>query len=428
MTKYAKQRQAKPRITARAAGLLFSPPGLIVICVVLLWAAWSGLTVIAIICGLAISAAGLSVIWGHLALKNLRGECSFSDLRGFPGDKVEFKLRMINRKVLPLPWAEINLDVPTGFPINEKASESDLDGFVKITRSSPLLWYSVMSWKGSLSGRKRGYYRLGPLSVTTGDIFGFYPRTLIEPSADHLIVYPRLFDIDRLTLSTAYPLGEALSEKRWFEDPSRTIGVRDYSPGDSLRRIHWKASARRQQLQVKVFESTTTLKVALFLVADSFQRQETILEDELETGISMAASLASYCIEKKNQVGLWTNSRLADSGLPARIPAGSGVECLVQILEALAKATPASHQTFSQFFQSESEQLPAGATLVFIFSRVSPELITTLVEARNSGYKILALQTGEATDSEIWPEIPRYLIDPSGQITAVRYGGTDAGS
>jgi uncharacterized protein (DUF58 family) len=422
MNKKVPPAQPGSRITTRATGLLLSPLGLIAIGAVMLWSAWNGFTIIVVIAGLMVSTAGLTRFWGYLALKNLRGECPASDLRVFPGDSVELKLRLVNRKILPLPWAEISKEIPAGFLSNEKAGESDQAGFEKIVRSSPMLWYSAMSWKFKLSCRKRGYYKLGPLSVTTGDIFGFYPRTLIEPDEEHIVVYPRIFDINHLTLSASYPLGEALAEKRLFEDPSRAIGVRDYSPGDSLRRIHWKATARRQQLQVKVFESTTTLKVSIFLATDSYQVQGLDLADELETGISAAASLANYCIEKKSQVGFWTNSRLADSGLPARIPAGSGVERLVRILETLAKVTPFSHQAFPAFFQSERANLPSGSTLLFILSQASPELLSMLVEARTSGYKILVLQTSEAEDSGILPDIPWYKVNSSGQILENRPG------
>jgi uncharacterized protein (DUF58 family) len=417
---------ATPKITTRVTGLLLSPWGLVVVGVILLWAAWNGMTIVVVIAGLAVSTAGLAWAWGHLAMKNLRGECYLSDSRVFPDDQVELKLRLANQKILPLPWAEISEEIPAVFLNKEIAAESDHAGFVTITRSSPLLWYSAISWKCCLSCRRRGYYKLGPLAISSGDIFGFYPRTLIEPDKDHLIVYPRLFNIDHLSLPASYPLGEALAERRLFEDPSRAVGVRDYSPGDSLRRIHWKASARQQHLQVKVFESTTTLRVAIFLVVDSFQVPGMNLEDELETAISTAASVSNYLIDKKSQVGLWTNSRLADNGLPARIAVGSGVERLVQILEALAKVTPASFQSFPEFFQSEREHLPSGSTLIFILSTVSPDLKTMLIEAKNSGYKTLVFQTSEAGGSETINDIPWYKVNSSGQITETHTGGYDA--
>ena len=86
-----------------------------------------------------------------------------------------------------------------------------------------------------------------------------------------MIVYPKIFPIAHLGIPSLHPLGETIAERRIFEDPIRVIGVRDYNPRDSRRHIHWKATARRQELQVKVFEPTTTLKVAIFLAIDSFK-------------------------------------------------------------------------------------------------------------------------------------------------------------
>ena len=86
-----------------------------------------------------------------------------------------------------------------------------------------------------------------------------------------------------------------------FQDPTRPVGVRDYQHGDSLRHVHWKASARLQSLQVKIFEPTTTFKVALFLSVDSFTFNGSFSEDEFELGISVAASLAHHVIEREAQ-------------------------------------------------------------------------------------------------------------------------------
>ncbi len=262
---------SEKKTSTEPAGLLLSKFGLIAAAIILILAAWAGQTVIVILLGLALAAAGLSKLWSILSLKGVHCERYLSEQRVFPGEYLELKLRVVNRKLLPLPWLQVNDEVPAGFTPDLHLVPGNKPGFNSISQSTSILWYSAINWKYRLFCNKRGYYPLGPLTVTSGDIFGFYPRTATEPVKDYIIVYPKIYPLGRLAIPSLYPLGEAKSEKRIFEDPSRTIGVRDYSPGDSLRRIHWKASARHQQLQVKVFEPTTTLKVAMFLAVDSFQ-------------------------------------------------------------------------------------------------------------------------------------------------------------
>jgi uncharacterized protein (DUF58 family) len=291
-----------------------------------------------------------------------------------------------------------------------------------VSQSTSILWYSAVSWKYRLLCKKRGYYQLGPLTVTSGDIFGFYPRTAVEPATDYLVVYPRIYTVSQLAIPSLYPLGEAKSEKHIFEDPSRTIGIRDYSPGDSLRRIHWKVSARRQKLQVKVFEPSTTLRVGIFLGVDSFQKNGIWDVEELELGISVAASLASHLADKNSQIGIWTNSKLADSGQSAIVPLGGGVNQLVRILETLAKVLPAYNSSFEDFLQSERTHLPLGITLVLVLSQISDTLKGIIADLRQNGYKLLIFQVGEANNQWELPDIPCYSVRQPGDLAEIRSG------
>ncbi len=413
---------AGKKIFTQPAGLLLNRLGLVAIAVLLVMAAWAGQVMIVILLSLALSAAGLSKIWSWMSLKGVHGERQMSQLRAFPDEHLEIKIRISNRKLLPLPWIQVTDEVPAGFATDFPAQPGSRPGFVKLAFSSPMTGYSALNWKYSLFCHKRGYYPLGPLTLASGDIFGFYPRQAAYPPADPIIVYPRIYTLAQLGIPSLYPLGETRSEKRIFEDPSRTIGVRDYHPGDSLRRIHWKASARHQQLQVKIYEPATTLKVGLFLAVDSFQNQGICVENVLELGINAAASVANYLIEKNNQAGLWINSKLADSGHAARILPRGGVEQLVSILEALAKVTPYSSSDFIEFFQSERQALPMGITLVFILFQLSDEIKSILTDLKTDGYKIFVLQVGETKVESIMPDFAQYNIQSPMNLTGLLSG------
>jgi uncharacterized protein (DUF58 family) len=410
------------KASTEPAGILLNKYSLLVVAVLLVIAAWFQQTVIVILLGLALSAAALSWLWSALSLKGVHCERYLTEQRVFPGEYLELKLRLVNRKLLPLPWIQVNDEVPAGFITDFAPSPGNRPGFGLIAQSTSILWYSAISWNYRLFCNKRGYYPLGPLTVTSGDIFGFYPRTSTEAKTDFLIVYPKVYPLGQLAVPSLFPLGEAKSEKRIFEDPSRTIGIRDYSPGDSLRRIHWKASARHNHLQVKVFEPTTTLRVALFLAVDTFQSGGSWDEDSLELGISTAASLANYLVDKNSQAGLWANSRLADSGQPARIGLRGGVDQMIGILEALAKVVPSISTPFLDFFQSERKVLPLGTTLVFIFARLPERLKEVFVDLKENGYRLLVFQIGEGENGEALPDIPWYNIHQPEELAEIRRG------
>lgn len=356
----------------------------------LLLAAWFGQTVIVVLLGLLLAAAGLSRLWSRLSLVNVRCQRQLSQQRAFPGDSIDLKLRVINRKPLPLPWVQVEDEIPLDLMPQAAAAPGKSPGTGLLSHASALLWYTGVSWKQKLACKKRGYYALGPVAITSGDIFGFYSRSVTEPLTDHVVVYPRIYPVSRLAIAALQPQGDITAERRLLEDPTRLVGVRDYTPHDSLRHVHWKATARHQTLQVKVFEPTTTLKTEIFLAVDSFNHTADDDED-FELGISAAASIAHHVSEQRSPVGLMANTRLADSGKPVEILPGTGTAQLISILEALARATAYSSRPFEEFLQQERAALPFGTSLVFVAAGLTPALIDRLEDLKAGGHRLVVL-------------------------------------
>lgn len=382
------------RVSSQPAGYLLSRWGLLVLFAFLLLAAWHRQPVIVVLLGLVLSAAGLAKLWSRLSLVGVRCERVLSERRVFPGEHIELTLKLVNRKLLPLPWAQVDDKLPVAFAPGIATEPGNRPGYGLLSKGASLLWYSQVRWRQQLDCNQRGYYPLGPVTVTSGDIFGFYPRSLTEPQVDHVIVYPRIFPVRQLDIPSQFTLGDTRAERRIFLDPTRVIGVRDYTHHDSLRHIHWKATARHQELQVKVFEPTTTVKAALFVAVDSFNYDGSLHEADFELAISTAASIANYVTGRSSSVGLFVNTRLADTGQPASIQPGSGTSQLVAILEALAKVTAIASAPFDEFFSAEQRTLSWGTTLIVIYSRPTESLGRLLANLRADGRKLLVFQVG----------------------------------
>jgi uncharacterized protein (DUF58 family) len=414
------------RASTKVSGLLLNWLFLIIVAVSIFIAAWTAQTIIVIILALLLSAAGLARLQSCFSLKGVNCERTLSNTRAFPGEVIELKHRLANRKILPLPWVQIKERVPEHFVKDMDKSDEDDPGFTTLSVSTAVSWYTAINLKQELHCQKRGYFPVGPLKLLSGDIFGFYLRQQEVTGIEYLTVYPKIFPVEQIALPPAYPLGESKEERRIFEDPSRTAGIRDYIQGDSLRRIHWKASARRQSLQVKIFEPTTTLHAAIFLVADSFfyktdsvndlEPEWSLDDDKFELGISGAASLANYGAEVKSRIGFWTNARLADTQQPAAVLPGSGVTKLIEILESTARITGKYDIPFTEYFHQVRKALPMGITLIFVVSLLSRQMKDLLCDLRDSGYKLLVLQTEETGSKTTIPQIPWYTLSREGII------------
>jgi uncharacterized protein (DUF58 family) len=409
---------SQTRLVTEPSGYLFHNGSLLVLTGLLLISAWSGLAPLVVPLGLILGAAVLAKFWTRLSLIHVSCRRSVTIHRLFPGDQTDLVFQVVNRKPLPLPWMEVEDTIPEELAEEGMPPSSRKPNARSLIRSSSLLWYRRTKWKYRLRAQKRGYYPLGPISLRSGDLFGFYTRTLELPLAEPIIVYPEIVPLQQIAIPSLFPLGDVRSAKRIFQDPVRPIGLREYQPGDSLRHIHWKASARSQRLQVKVFEPTTTLQASLFLAADGFRENGDLHEPDFEWAISLAASIAQDLIKKGIAVGLFVNSRQIDSGLPVQILPGGSREQILILLEALAKVTSDPSEDFDLFLQRERRNLFLGNSLIFILKKISANFAGQVRELKEAGYKVKVIQAGDLNPGPLDPTLLQSCPRPASPSSA----------
>jgi uncharacterized protein (DUF58 family) len=416
-----RSRRRESKSVTQAAGALLTGPGLAALAAVLVLAAWHSQTGILLLAGLFLATAACAWLWSRLALAGVRAERRLETTRAFAGERIGCVLRLVNRKPLPLPWVRLEDSLPPALrpvPAGEPAEAGS------VTRSAALLWYRGIRWKLEIDCARRGFYPLGPLKITTADLLGLYARSAFVGETAPIIVYPRIFPVDTGRIPSLHPMGESRAALRLFQDPTHTIGVRGYDCGDSLRLIHWKATARRADLQVRVLAATTSFQAGIFLDAASFTAAAAGMgpdkgagtDEEFELGISVAASIAAALAERGSPTGLFVNARLADSGQPAAIAPSAGKGRLVDILEALAKVTAVPTGPLTPFVESQRAKLPAGTTLVFIVARPPESLASLAAGLHASGFRVLVLTVGAHPAPQLPARVPWQRVARPGDL------------
>jgi uncharacterized protein (DUF58 family) len=352
--------------------------------------------ILILIAGLAAMALGSALIWKHGAMAGLMYERSFSQTRIFPGETVDVTIRVTNRKLLPLPWLEVWDEFPKSLPLARgKLEISPYPNVGLLSHTLGMRWYERVTWRHQVRAVSRGYYPFGPATLRSGDVFGIFTVESLRPLRQRLIVYPRVVPIERLGIPAKQPFGDMHASQRLFEDPSRTVGIRDYERQDGFRRIHWKATARRQALQTRVYEPTATPQVAIFLNINTFEHLwEGIDSRVLESAIVVAASLAAYALEQGYASGLFANAPMVEGDQAIRVRPSSAPEQLTAILETLAKLTPFALLPFEAVIERESPALPWGATLVIVSPVIPAELAASLLRLRRAGRQIAVVTFG----------------------------------
>lgn len=342
----------------------------------------------------------LSRIWDRYCLTGLEFRRRFSRSRVSFGEVIELELEIVNRKILPLAWLEIEDEIPRDLlPSRGQIYASHKPGRSLLINLIPLRPFERVRRRYPLPCLARGEHVFGPTRVRTGDLFGLVHRTLDLEETDAVVVYPKVVSLSTLGFPSHRPLGELRTHSWIFEDPSRLAGVREYRPGDSLRRIHWNASARTQRLQTRVYEPTTSHTLALYLNLRTSPGEwwgYYYNPQALELAITTAASIAAWALEKGFQVGLFTNGMHRMVAGPVSVGFGTGESRLPEYLEALGRLQRFAVRPFESLLADKTRHLPFGATLVAVSAVLSEAIADELIAVRKRGFPVVLVLVSDS--------------------------------
>jgi len=385
---------------------------------------WAGLALVGLLLGLLLQQPALTLLatltltvtplawlWNRYSLRRVEYVRLLGERRAFPGEVVELTVRVTNRKPLPLAWLRIEDQFPLKVTLLEGGVTSSSKPKVGyLVNLLSMRWYEEVNWGYRLRCDHRGIHYFGPARLSSGDIFGFYESRKKAPTIDRLIVYPHIIPLEELGLPSKEPFGEVKAEQRIFEDPSRTIGVRDYRPRDAFKRIHWKATARHRRLQVKVYEPTTTPQVVVMLNVATFARHwEGVNAPLLEKAVTVAASIAHHALEYRYATGFLANSSWPLSDQAIKVMPGRAPHQITRILEALAAVTPFPLMPMEEFLARESRHLFWGATLICVTPIVTEPLLDALERLRDAGRRLCLISLDKRIERELRGITVHYL-------------------
>lgn len=339
----------------------------------------------------------VSFLWAWTGVQWLRVERNTRTTRSQVGKIVEERLIVENRSWLPKLWLEVR-DLST-LP-NHQASWviNSLGARRQHTRTV------------QTRCAQRGRFTLGPLTLSSGDPFGLFrtTRALEEPRAAPLIVYPATVDVPAFAPLIGLLSGGETMHRRTFYVTTDVSGVRDYAPGDSFNRIHWRSSARAGRLISKEFELDPTADVWLVLdlhrdvqmipawadqPADYAQRlpweisrRLELVASTVEYGVTVTASLARHFITRDRAVGF-----VAYCPRREIIPADRGERQLTKILETLAVVRPEGRIPLTEVIAAEGRHLSRNMTVVVITPSDEKYWISAARDLRQRGIRVIAV-------------------------------------
>ena len=216
----------------------------------------------------------------------------------------------------------------------------------------------------------RGRYELQEVTAVLEDPFGLARTEAGLDAASTILVYPRLVELERLFSDVGASLPEGRRLLMHKTSGFDLHSVRDYQQGESLRRVHWRSTAKRARLMVKELEDAPRDEVAVLLDARSGTRA-------FDLQVRAAGSILFAHASRNRRAVLIVNGATQES---VQTTASEGDRR--RALEVLAAAEPDGRRPAEALLVDEAGPALAALELVVVTATITPVLVDRLVQRR----------------------------------------------
>ncbi len=244
-------------------------------------------------------------------MKNLTCQRSFSKTEVFEGERGELIETVRNDGPYIIPWLRIESYISPNLRLG-KQDNLQVSSNAFYRSCFTLMPYQQIRRRHQVEFLHRGVYDLGNASLGAGDLLGTNRFWKDQQLSTPVTVYPRILDTEELPYPLSKTIGELITKNRLLQDPFLVRGIRPYQPGDLIRDIHWQATARTDDVQVRVREYTVCTRLLVVLNAQHSDNQwdDYIPEPDVpkvEEAIRLAASLCIHTLRGGLAAGFVTN-------------------------------------------------------------------------------------------------------------------------
>lgn len=249
----------------------------------------------------------------------------------------------------------------------------------------------------ALTTDRRGIFDVGPLTVRRGDPIGLARRGDINSDVTRLIVHPRIHDVSPFPAGLRRDL-EGLPSGEAAEGGVTFSNLREYVPGDDLRLVHWRSSARVGELMVRhnidVHRPRTT--VILDTTRGLYD------EESFEDAVRATASIIVSAMTRRFPFTLRTSDGYVIDDRSSRL-------AVMDLLSALEPHDDNS-LNLAQAATTASND-PAGLSCAVITGRAGVDALGSLGPIRNRFDQLTMIRMGSGTSSEIYELAGAVLIN-----------------
>jgi uncharacterized protein (DUF58 family) len=374
---------------------------------------WLGLAGAMVMVGVVANAPGLFMVaaatlgygsltrvWSRFGMGRVEYERRLGATRAVAGDTVPLDVTIWNRKPLPLPWIAADDLVTDGIGIRERPMMERDDerlGRRVLANAWALAWYERVVRHFHLEATRRGLYEFGPVRLRVRDILGRDAGGGEVAADEMLLVGPRTVPV-RHSGRDAAPIGERRARSSLHADPALFGGVRPFQPGDPLRRIHWRATARLGTTVSRRYEPARGSEVVIAIDVQTIPgpHWEMTYNDAAFEGLCVAAaSLARQLLAEGASCGIAAASFTGTIQRLAYLPPQASHGQLARVTEVLARIGPISSGPYAGLLTWLTRRVAPGSVVLTLSARDPRSYLPAMQRLTRSGYRVEHVALGE---------------------------------
>jgi uncharacterized protein (DUF58 family) len=339
-------------------------------------------------------------VWAWLNIRRLAASRELRSNRAQVGGLIQERLLVRNEGRWPKLWVGVH-------------DHSGLEGYRPDRVISTLPAYGERSWMVLARCMRRGKFRFGPVTLTSGDPLGLFRMSRDLDLYSTLVVYPATIDLPQFKAPVGRLSGGDALQRQTQQVTTNVSGVREYRPGDSLNRIHWLSTARRGRLISKEFELDPQADIWLFVDMQKSVQVGSVSDEPMfdsldapplasytfrlqpsteEYTATIAASLAKQLLSRRRALGMVSYGQRREM-----VQVDRGERQLVRLLESLAVLRAEGQVTLAEVIAAEAGQLWGGSTAIVISPSTDTSWVSAARDLKRKGIDVVAVHVEPGT-------------------------------
>lgn len=315
-------------------------------------------------------------------------DVSIDEDRVIEGDALTLDVRLTSTR--RAPWVEVGVFLPGGLEhggapagdaaTRQAAARAAVVTGIRLDAARP------RSISVDVVARRWGSYQVGKVAIRARDRFGFFAFESTTQAAVALRVFPKPETLQRAIrpVETQMFAGNEVSRRQG--DGVEFADVRQYAPGDVIRRINWRLSSRKPELHVNELhpERSTEVVILLDTFSDLRGRADT---SSLAAAVRAANGIANHYLRRRDRVGV-----IAFGGSIRWLVPAMGLAQSYRIVEVLLNARAAASFIWNGVDLIPPRSLPPKALVIALSPLLDERTIESLLDLRARGFDLAVIE------------------------------------